>query len=1078
MKLDLVPIQPVAQEEELEGLDLRAIRQPDEAEADGPKLDLIPVQSTASEAEGTDSDILGAVKRGIETSVSPFTVDEKEVTTPRTKGEKVAETGAQIATDIGSTVLASVGTGAAVGTLVSPGAGTVAGTLAGVGLGIYRALGYEDLMSRAKGEEFNVARASLNVLTEVNPALRLGGRFTKFLSQGALQAAQTLAYGGDTDDAATSALLGGTLGSLGHRQLRPGELKAAGVTALLVDPTLGPKAMQDVTEHLADDDNRRAIMTGVIEELKRPKTRMHEVLSEPGIFDDLVTGAGIQERAAKMGATDLSELGVDTKMLGDIRTALAKDGITDRTLVGRMAKEQAALMKIEDEASDVARFLVRDPDLTGPELFKAASQELRATGMSLAEAVEAVRFQKALTNATEKAADYAVEVGSGFKDPLKNTVLRTFSDQKYAARLSDNITGLDLEPKFAQVSIAKYKKNQFVYWIASTTNDLLKEAKKVGIDRAKISDMLESGIDKAGATHAPEQVAVIQQFRSLFDAIRERANASGLGIGELDNYVTHTKLDPADMITALKRRVRPYVKPDGAVSGRIFKDKELLGVVQNATGLTIKKRNDVLRLLRELEDPEVLSRGTGFRASAAFSRTEGMPDWVREKDIGKVLMAYGNNLANAIYMDPAIRQLEVRLPALKKLGQKHTAEWLEGQISAISGNKSGFLQFIDNQQVRWKTWIDEHLDTRELSKMEAGSLKAARFLPDLMSWGMSQIYPNYLGFSLKAVTRNLSQPTLVTAGEVGGKDYGYRLAMRATVSTALDRKRGINLQKALEEMGLHPGEHIGEGMNQLHNALEKTMVGGLVRASDGVAKVGMYLYGKTDAINRYITWKMAKQLSQDIMDGMGNAHPTRDQKAALAFLKKMPAGYKNELYRDARNGKSIERGVTEYLLSTTQFDYGPQALSEFGQKYGRFVSMFTKWPAMVGGDLHWLATSKQYSKAFEKYLAPLMALAAVDMWLGDTKGKPRLRAILGDSMKDWSPVKSFKISTPPALETAAHVGKSLMAAVTFDVHGAAKEAGKALEPILPFNSLRLGLRDKVFYNLIENKKAPGFLEAR
>lgn len=988
-----------------------------------------------------ESDILGALKRGAEMSLLPFGVDAAEVNKERTKGEKIAETVAQIATDIGSSVAVSAGAGAAVGSVV-PGAGTaagvVAGSVAGLGLGIYRALGYEDLMSRSKGEEFNPARAGLNVLAESNPALRLGSKFVKFVSQGALQAAQTLAYDGDAEDAAVGALLGGSLSALGHRGLKPGELKSAGLTALIVDPKLGPKAMQDVMDVLSEDGARKTLMQHVVDDLQATKrTPIQDLLAKPETLE-----------------------------------RLAADGGTEA--------DSGALIT---EATDLARFLTRDYKLKGQELFDLARKELKATGMSLDEAVESMRFQNAVNVATEKAAEGALKEGTRFRDPLDNTLLRSLSDQKYAARLSDNTTGLDLEPKFAQVSVAKNRKNQFVFWATSSTNKLLREAKKAKLDRTKIGTMLEAGADKGATGVNPAQQEVLVKFRALYDSIQESANNAGLEIGDVDNYVTRVTKSPADLITSIRQRARKYIKPDGNVSGNIWRDNELLSVLQTIDGSKITEtsqnwRLEVKRIINSLDDPETLQkRKGGFNASAAFERSEdAMPEFIREQDIGKVLMTYATNLGNAIYMDPAIRQLEIRVPALKTLGQKNTAQWLERQIGSLSGQKSGFLQWVSNQEVRWKTHIDQVLDTQELSKLQTGSLKAARFAPDLISWGMSQIYPNYLGFSLKAVTRNLSQTQLLTAGEVGG-DYGHRIAMRAAVETALDRRRGINLQKALEAQGLHPGEHITEGMNVLHNELDKTLIGGLVRAADGVGKVGMWMYGKTDAINRYMTMKMSKRVAKDIEAAMANTGKhTRDQRAALAFMKKMPAGYRNELYKAARDGKGVERGITEYLLSTTQFDYGPQAMSEFGQTFGRFASMFTKWPAMVAGDVHYLATTKQYAKAAEKYLAPFAALAAVDLWLDESKKDERLRAVLGRNMKEWSPVASLKVSMPPALEIAGNVGKGLLAAVSLDLKGAVGAAGKAIEPVLPFNSLRLGLKDKVIYNLIKNKKAPEFLE--
>jgi hypothetical protein len=1014
--------------------------------------------------------ILEAFAQGVRKSVDPFHVSTEDLKKEEgfTRGEKIAEAVGNIGTDIGT----SVGLGALAGSAV-PGAGNLAGATVGLGLGIYRALGYEDMHTRQTGEAFNPLRAGLNIATEVNPVLRLGGKMTKFVSQGALQALQSLAYGGDGQDAAVAALLGGSLGAIGHHGMEPGELKAAGIASLIVPPEAGPNAMEDMTKILTDNGTRELFVQRAVNAISESEpTTVEKMVARPGFFQELAEGKNIQDMASQMKAEELKDIGVDVKLVSALKDDLRKAGAsTDESTLTRMAKETAVLTKIEDGAEDVARFLTRDYELTGPELFTKADQTLRAMGMSGEDAVQMVRFQRALNQATEEGVEELRQWGRVPKDPLDNTLLRSVSDQKYAARMSDRTTGLDLEPKFAQVSVAKYRKNQFVFQFAKRANELTKEGKAAGLSRMQISTLLESGEESWGKL-SDEAKGVLGGFRTLFNDARDQAKGAGIDIGWLDNYVTAVAKDPADYVTAVRREVRQYIRNNGQVDGSIFQNEELLGVLARARGEQIKTKKDVLAALNALEDPTVLKGRVGFEGNAAFEREGALPDFLREKDIGKIVMVYANNLGNAMYMDPAIRQLEIRVPALKTLGQKNTADWLETQIKRLSGQKSGFMQWLSNSEVKFKTSIDELMDVKDLSKWQVAGLKAARFAPDLLSWGVSQIYPNMLGFNPKAVIRNLAQVQLVSAGDVGGV-YGQKLGVKAMLSTIRDKSRGVDLQDTLMKLGYHPGEHIGEGMNALHNALESTLVGPLVRSSDAIGKVGMKIYGQTDSLNRYATLKMAEMITSDLTGAMqAGAKATGDQQAALKFLKKLPPGYKNEIYADLKAGKSPLKGIAEYLISSTQFDYGPQALSEFGQTFGRFATMFTKWPAMVMGDVHDLVTSGQTAKAMTKYLAPLMALGAMDLYLKDTKDNVRLRSVLGKSMTDWSPLMSMKVSQPPVLQIAGGMAKSFADAVSFDFRGAGAEALHAMDPIMPFNSLRLGAVDKLYFNLFKNQEAP------
>jgi len=132
--------------------------------------------------------------------------------------------------------------------------------------------------------------------------------------------------------------------------------------------------------------------------------------------------------------------------------------------------------------------------------------------------------------------------------------------------------------------------------------------------------------------------------------------------------------------------------------------------------------------------------------------------------------------------------------------------------------------------------------------------------------------------------------------------------------------------------------------------------------------------------------------------------------------------------------------------------------------------MFTKWHAMVVGDGLDMWARRDVKKAFGKYVAPLMALVAVNEWMDGTKDNPRLRALVGKSVLDWHPIMAMKIQPPPALTIAGDVGSTMLNMLKLDFAAAGKSAMKAAVPVTPFMSIPIGAVNKIYYNTLLNKE--------
>lgn len=1042
--------------------------------------DPAPVAAAPAPAETSP---MAALKRGVTASLNPFGADEKDFQAPRTGVETALEVGANVATDIITTIGVSAGAGALVGSVV-PGAGTAAGTVAGLGLGIYRALGYEDLQSRAKGEEFNYGRAALNVAAEINPLLKFGGRAVKFGTQGALQALQALAYGGSGTEAVISGVVGGGLGAVGHRgksAAKPKPAQTAGVATMLADDTMSPESLQRLVNTLDENDNSAQLARRAYDKMAASKNT-EDQLSKLFVASDLFDNVADETKLADIART-LPEnmLPVGPEQMKAARriaktqlkaAGLAADPVQLARLTPAIAKQQA----LEDHTAGFARWIVKQPGAKiTPELFAEAKDKLAKGAVSQSQAFEMYRTQHYLKEAaTEHAAAMAKE-GTGLRDPLGLNVFRFFSDLKFASRAMDRVTGLNLEGMTDAVSYKKNIHGTFMFEITSRTNKLLKQAKKAGLDRREITKLLEAGADKKTEGAAGE---VLQGFRTVFDDILEYGNKNGLKMDRVENYVTRLSLDPAEMITSLRRRALQYRNGKDLIRPEALADTELHAVLEHVTGVTITgDGNDAARMIRvalnKLNDISASKTKDGFEAVGTFQRKGDIPDFARELDIGRILVRYANNTSKTIHMDPILRQLQMQVPVLDALGFDKSVAYLDKYIKGMSGQPSEFVGWMNASQIRWKTGLDRVVDLHGLTGFQAKGAEVAKSMPDFLSWSLSLIYPNYLGLSTKAVLRNYTQPFMMTAPELQGK-YGYKVVTGAIMDTLADKRAGVDWEATLTKLGYVPGQHIGEGMNEAASALRSTVVGPVIAGIDKInEKLMMSLYSKSDVVNRYITAKTAKRLTKDILAGIGGAQGP-DQQAAMKFVANLSPGVKASIYKLGKENRmdQVEDLLARYLISKTQFNYGPQAASEYVRVMGRLFGMFTKWPAMVTGDIHELAVTGRYRTMAERYLLPWAALGGVQLWLSDTKESPRKRALLGKSLLDISPVSAIGgIATPPVIDILGGIGGSFMDAAALDFEKAGKGMMKTLTPVIPLvHGVNRGAQEA--WQILNNKKAP------
>jgi hypothetical protein len=1114
-------------------------------------LDGAPVGAAAQEPE-VEPDLGEAALRGLGISYAPFAVEAKE---PQTRGEMAAEIAANIAGD----VLAAVAAGAIGGPV---------GLGLGVGFGLYRALGYEDYMRRLRKRDYDPVKAVANIVTEVNPFLRYGGKLFKGSVQGVFQALQAKQYGAPTELALGAGALGGGLVGLAAKPRAPKVLsdkeQAVAVAAMATDPTIPPGAQATMIDELTKDAKSARVLEVAEDLAKKNETYdsvVKPILTNPETFWPLVKGKHQEffdivdpldiavfrentlpdlhptlkrptaKRARDLGmgtAAEYKELKAAGKEINSINKQLrskklkksARDKLKARKLDLEMqiqekskgfkmdlnASEQHAIFEVlRKDANDMLDYILRsgkyNPKIGKIKHSPPTEQKLERVmkalgreGTSWEDIYDLRRINQYGTKAARHVLQEGLKRGDKLTDPglMRNPLYRFFSDITFASRAIDNVAGTELEPLTNRIHYALQQANDFEWLMDKRLRRLIRAIKKTGIEQNKIRHLVEQPdkfdeLTEGMSTKNRQKLHDLlfldnedaDSWTKFFKDARQWALDNDIGLPELRDkdgnilmYFPHMTVPVDQAITGFRRFFRDLAKKD-QVANSWIKGTDAEGAriaLEQFVGEKITNAEQLRTVLNtRLADTKALKTRIGVEAQAAFERRDMIPEFLLEEDAYRAGLNYIRNLGRSAHVTPAIRALETQVPLLKSMGFEKSAEYLMGRIRKLSGKESEFGRWSSAQSTRLKTYIDRLLDEKELRWPTRAGLNLVKYTPDLLSFGVGQIYPNYLGFSVRAYIRNLTQPFMTSAPEIGGgivNQYGYQNAMRGTIKTwaTMLRHGPEHIKRQLKEMGYHQSRPGSEGFVTMHNSLRNTLIAPLLHVSDKYAHYAMYLYDLTDAINRYTTINMVKQITKDLVAG---------KKRALQFLGNLEEGYKSRLARMLKAGAGadeIERELAEFLLGKTQFHYGGHALSDYGQYMGRFFSMFTKWPAMIYGDMAELASKGKWGQMTKRYFAPWAALAAIGSTIGDEDIDPRQRALLGQALTTWSPMSALQVSMPPVMELGKDSGAMLLDLLAGDIDRLTKErVATLLKPITPLAGIKIAI-DRNYWGLYKNKE--------
>ena len=249
-------------------------------------------------------------------------------------------------------------------------------------------------------------------------------------------------------------------------------------------------------------------------------------------------------------------------------------------------------------------------------------------------------------------------------------------------------------------------------------------------------------------------------------------------------------------------------------------------------------------------------------------------------------------------------------------------------------------------------------------------------------------YVSYMAANPVSVAKNLAQPLLVAAPELGYKNV---------VQAYMQLLKGGN--RDLAKKAFLKSRFIGESVEESFRKGEGVLGKGLTVYSN----LGRHLlkpFGMADTVNRAVVFIAGRTKALNAMKKFGNIDKVRK---ALR-LDKMSKGEESELVRlyKADREKFVDT-YGEYLSSKFNYDYNKAMASGIQRTglAGKLVTQFTKWPINLANMYIRDAKKGHYSQLSKRFVAHTIAL---DM-IGEATGY--------DIMGTFSPLNSLgKWSTP------------------------------------------------------------------
>ena len=636
------------------------------------------------------------------------------------------------------------------------------------------------------------------------------------------------------------------------------------------------------------------------------------------------------------------------------------------------------------------------------------------------------RLNKALTREKEKRI---------LKDVLgERNLLGTPSNY---AELSDEVNKTEMLPVLHNLYGANKKASAILTGVADDLREMTKiRSSFTGKFRSKTNEQIIEDIENGVRNPLTESIT------GIFGKLRKIAKDNGIDIKEYrlgqERYVPMVPKGPLEMIPNLKSKVKEIketLSPEqiddillnkrklvkGEESGIVNDLKHVQRLTENIVDRELLSLDLLETAVGELNEAKHIERMIGPTLRNLQQRHGTLPMWARETNIKKMILVDAKQITDLIYRAPVINQYTTQLNLMKMKKLENSHKYFSTLLSDIlevprpakvtPRKDSSYLQF-----------------ELELQKIKGGKAALGAFRSF-----QGALYANYLGFNLNVLLRNLTQPFTMTARELGvgpKSDLLVLKSMKEVYSTNVNK-----LQEKYSKLGLldirDPRPEDFEGLKSgISNYYQNVP---MARATDAAIDkwsfMAMFLYGKSDTMNRLVTAQMSANISKALKMGKTD------------WLKNAPSSVKVQVQKVLDKGADEDQLTTvigQWLQGKTQLNYGKEDMYEFGRTMGPQFAMLSKWPTAVTSDISTKILKdrkKGAVRAANKYLGALAAFSLMQLG-ADQVIDPETaqhKAIFGSrGMSSWTPVFSpfslYDAYIPLGGETMFEIGRDVVGA--------------------------------------------------
>jgi hypothetical protein len=646
-------------------------------------------------------------------------------------------------------------------------------------------------------------------------------------------------------------------------------------------------------------------------------------------------------------------------------------------------------------------------------------------------------------------------------------------DSKWGTKLTVYLDNLSQKyNKFTQVSAGFEAANEKAFKLARKTNlfkDQVTYFSKYADENVtsnKLMAALES--EQVRNTLTKDEQVVVGMYQDLFKAMKDKAKDLGLDIKDIKDYLTVRAASPEKYVKAVKDRLSSFSKEladplqfektsSYAYSSspeNTKKFQELLTSLQRLNdGKPVKTYAQFKQAVKSLEQPfSKIYKGL-TRASATYKREGGLPSFVRETDVPKLVSGYIRNTFYNLHLADDILKMK---GVSNQIGGKDPLAkvWIDNLVQDVTGTRDTFAYNMKNLAASIEANLKQKIeDAPSLAKK---ALYTAELVaPKVATFMVHQIYPSTMGLNPRIIIRNLTQPWLMTAGEISGMgeglfknnaSYGMKKILRSQADIFALKNMNLkdaegktfsgihNLAKMLKNEGQMPSKLQWESAE---DAIKSGMASVFKKGVDFANDITMAGFAGSEIHNRAVSWFAGLHIGDDVVSALKkvgkNIPLTKNEEAGLNFVRSMQAGYRVEMKEtfskflknpSDEQAEFIRKRLGRYLVAKTQFNYDRIALSEFGRSMGWMFTMFTKWPTSISSDI--VAKVKNFEKqgGFKiatQYWAPLVASTAVDKMFEEGLNDPnsRARLLLGRSTSDALPIQAATQLSDPLRSSIA-----------------------------------------------------------